>query len=127
LDRDGGYIADNHPVMVWGKISLRDEKDPQLLVEQIRPMTDLEAGATLAMEPMTQEKLQNQKLFVRLSNQDDPALDRIRLILTMFPGNQQIILYLEDTKKKMTAQCVIHPALIQELTEMLGGENVVVK
>jgi len=128
LDRDGAYIADNHPVMVWGKISLRDEKDPQLLVDQIRPLTDLESGVPPPPPGgHSRRAAADETLYVRLSDRDDPALERIRLILTMFPGEQKIILYLEDIQKKMTAPCIIHPALVQELTEMLGAENVVVK
>jgi len=131
LDRDGAYIADNHPVMVWGKVSLRDEKDPQLLVDQIRPLTDLESGAPPpppgARSMYAAPAAADETLYVRLSDRDDPALERIRLVLTMFPGEQKIILYLEDVEKKMTAPCIIHPALVRELTEMLGEENVVVK
>ena len=45
----------------------------------------------------------------------------------MFPGESQIILYLEDEKKRLTAPCLIHPALVQELKEMLGTEHVVLQ
>ena len=130
LDRDGAYIAENHPVMVWGKISLRDEKDPQLLVDQIRPLSDLEMGAPPPPPPgphQVQKKPQHQKLYVRLSGRGDPAYERIRLILTMFPGENQLILYLEDEKKRLAARCLIHPALVGELREMLGPGHVVVQ
>ena len=45
----------------------------------------------------------------------------------MFPGKQQIVLYFEDTKKRAAAPCLIHDALIEELQELAGTENVVVK
>jgi DNA polymerase-3 subunit alpha len=38
-----------------------------------------------------------------------------------------MVLYFEDTKKKMGARCLIHEALVEELREMFGSENVVVK
>ena len=50
-----------------------------------------------------------------------------RLILTMFPGNQQMVIYCEKEKKRIGASCLIHEALVDELTERLGKENVVVK
>ena len=45
----------------------------------------------------------------------------------MFPGTQQMILYCEKEKKRIGAPCLIHEALVEELTERLGKENVVVK
>jgi DNA polymerase-3 subunit alpha len=45
----------------------------------------------------------------------------------MFPGKDKLVLYFEDTKKRLGSTCVIHPALLSELHEMLGDENVVVK
>ena len=42
-------------------------------------------------------------------------------------GEGQAVLYFEDTKKRYGARCLIHPALIQDLKERLGEENVVVK
>jgi len=68
-----------------------------------------------------------QKLYVRLPSEGDPAYARIRLILTMFPGESQIVLYLADEQRKVASKCLIHPALLDELREMLGAEHVVVK
>ena len=45
----------------------------------------------------------------------------------MFPGNQQMIFYCQDTGKRLGTSCVIHPSLVRELEEVLGKENVVVK
>ncbi len=64
---------------------------------------------------------------MRLKNEKDPRLERIRLILIMFPGEDKLVLYFSETRKKLGARCVVHPALIRELTEMLGEENVVLK
>ncbi len=48
-------------------------------------------------------------------------------MLTMFPGSERLVLYFEDTKKKAAAPCQIHEALVAELTERCGADNVVVK
>ena len=45
----------------------------------------------------------------------------------MFPGEDRLILYFADSKKRAAAPCVAHRALIAELRELLGEENVVVK
>ncbi len=122
LDVSGGYIRDNAPLLVTGKISVRDEKEPQLLCDTIRPLTD-----ALPLGQEQAEPVKEQKLYVRLGSVDDPALTRIQRILIMFPGEEQMVIYFTDTKKRIGAHCIIHPALVQELQEMLGQENVVVK
>ncbi|MCF0137766.1 MAG: DNA polymerase III subunit alpha [Oscillospiraceae bacterium] len=124
LDSGGGYIRDNAALLVKGRISLRDEKEPQLMVEQIRPISDLGAGQTDGKKPETKKEA---RLWVKLPSQDSPAIERIGLILTMFPGEQQLVLYCQKENKKLAAKCVIHEALVAELKEMLGEENVVVK
>ena len=121
LDAGGGYIRDNAALLVRGRISVRDEKEPQLMVDSIRPISDLNAvGQKTPPAPA-------QKLWVKLPSEHDPRLEKIRLILSMFPGQQQLILYCEKENKRIGARCLIHPALIEELGERLGPENVVVR
>ena len=45
----------------------------------------------------------------------------------MFPGEQQLVIYCEQEKKRLGAHCVIHKALIEELRRLCGDKNVVVK
>ena len=54
-------------------------------------------------------------------------MKRIELILTMFPGDGQLILWCEREQKRIGARCLLHEGLILELEEMLGKENVVLK
>ena len=122
LDNGGGYIRDNAALIVKGRISVRDEKEPQIMVDQIRPISDLGAA-----HPEPEKKQGEKKLWVKLDTKDNPVLERIELILTMFPGKQQMVIYCEKEKKRIGAMCVIHDALVAELEEMLGDENVIVK
>jgi DNA polymerase-3 subunit alpha len=121
LDSGGAYVKDNAPLIIKGRISVRDEKEPQLMVDSIRPLSDADEPGTSAPPP------RQPKLWVKLPSESDPALRRIKLILEMFPGTQQMIIYCEDTKKRIGTECVIHDALVAELREMLGDGNVVVK
>ena len=121
LDSGGAYIKDNAALLVRGRISVRDEKEPQLMVESIRPISDLNAPAEKA------PPAKDLKLWVKVPSAGDPVVQKIKLILTMFPGTQQMILYCEKEKKRIGANCLIHEALVEELTERLGKENVVVK
>ena len=125
LDGGGGYVRDNALLLVRGRISVRDEKEPQLMVDEIRPISDVGTMPAAHRPPRSPEA--GSKLWVKLKSVEAPELKRIELILTMFPGQQQMIIYCEKEKKRIGARCVIHQALLDELCEMLGSENVVVK
>ena len=116
MDESGGYIRDNSALLVTGKISVRDEKEPQIMVDSIRPLSDLG-------EPDQQEQV----LWLRLPSREDPRMRKVRLALSFFPGEQQAILYFEDCKKRVGTRCQIAPSLVKEMKERLGENNVVVK
>ena len=121
LDSGGVYVKENLPVYVTGRLSARDEKEPQLVVDTIRPLSDF--------DPMPGEEAPpvEKKLYVKVRSEDDAVYERLKLILVMFPGDAQMIIYFEDTKKRRGAKCVLHEALVTELEGMLGKENVVLK
>ncbi len=121
LDQGGGYLRENAAVLITGRLSYRDEKDPQIVVDTVRPLSDLDEPGTGRPAPAAR------RLYVRLPSEGSPLFEKIRLILTMFPGNDRLVFYFEDTKKRLSAACVIHPALTEELCTLLGPENVVVK
>ena len=117
LNESGGYIRENSAVMASGRISVRDEKEPQLMVDAIRPLGDLDGKVRGKQE----------RLWLRLPSREDPRMRKIKLALSFFPGESQAVLYFEDCKKRVGTRCAIHPALIEDLKERLGEENVVVQ
>lgn len=118
LDQSGGYIRAGTPVAVKGRISVRDEKEPELIVESLRPLGDAELPG---------ENTKPQTLWLKVPSRDDPRLHRMELVKIMFEGDERMIVYCEDTKKKYTSSCLIHEAFVAELRELFGDENVVVK
>ena len=135
LDQSSMFIKDNAALIVRGRISVRDEKEPQLMADTIRPIEEADSMKAAAARPDGAPKpaphgddpAAQQKLWVKLPAADDPRIKRIELILTMFPGQQQMVIYCAREKRKLTARCIIHDSLLAELKEMLGEENVVVK
>ena len=123
LDAGRQYLKENEAVVVRGRISVRDEKEPQIMVDSIRPLAD-PAGR---QAPEAPEAPAEKKLWLRLESGDKKALRKIELLLEMFPGSDPMVLYFSDSGKRMGAQCLLHPALLRELKEMLGENNVVVK
>ena len=114
LGDSGAYLKAGVPVAVQGKISVRDEKEPQLMADQVVPLGEPGGGAA------------GEELWIKLER-SDAAFPWLRRLLDMFPGEDQTIVYLADRRKKLQTQCRHHPALLQELAEVLGQENVVQK
>ncbi len=133
LDESGSYIRENAPILVTGRISVRDEKEPQIMVDTIRPLTDLTFPADTPAAPapvggkQTQTNQTPRKLWLRFPDRNDPRLEKIKLVLSFFPGKEQAVLYFEDCGRRVGTWCQIHPALVDDLKERLGENNVVVK
>ena len=145
LDEGGSYLRENAAVCCSGRITVRDEKEPQLTLDAVRPLREQmddetlrDTAASLGERPRESARSQppprpaaaeerTPTLWVKLPSRDDPVFRRIELILTMFPGTEPMVVYFADTKKRAGARCVIHPALVRELRELLGEQNVVIK
>ena len=126
MDSGGVYLRENAALLVRGHISVRDEKEPQIMVDSFRPLSEVEQSLPQP-EPAAPPVQKEQKLWIKLPSRYDPALKRIERILTMFPGSQQMVIWCEREQKRIGARCLIHEGLLLELREMLGEENVIVK
>ncbi len=126
LNEAGGYLKVNLPAVVTGKLSVRDEKAPQLMCDRAGSLeTGLETAGAEARP--AQEAHPDQRLFLRLASGEDPHLERVRCLFSLFPGTDRTVLYLEREGRRLGAVCQHHPALLQELREVLGEANVVLK
>ena len=119
IDAGGGYIRDNAALIVEGRVSVREDKEPQLMVDSIRPLSDL--------DPLEDRPEKTGKLYIKLKSTDLKALRKIDLLREMFPGKDTMVQYFSDLGKQRSAPCLIHAALIAELKGLLGDGNVVVK
>ena len=122
LSQYGGYLRENQPVVIVGKLSIRDEKEPQIIVNRARPISDYVDG--LAEEEPAQK---TGTLYLRLPTQEDSRYRKIRAMVNMFPGTEKVVVYFADTKQCRGAQCSLDKRLLSELQNVLGQENVVVK
>ena len=130
LEQCSAYLEVNSAVAVSGRISLRDEKDPQLMADSIQPLSGLmtpDGKSTPVQETAPAVPGKEKTLWVRIPSCEDPLFEHIRLLLTMFPGNDRMILYCEKEKKKIGTHCLRHETLLAELRELCGDSNVVVR
>ena len=122
IDRYGGFMAENAAVVISGKISVRDEKAPQLIVNQA---WQLETYAN--SKPMGNQPKKAGKLYLQITSEQSSQDRRVRASIQMFPGQIPVVLYYADSKIRRQAYCAPAEELLQELRDILGEKNVVLK
>ena len=131
LSQYGGYLRENEAVIITGRLSIRDDKDPQIVINRARPISDF------AQQPQTPEpqpqvaaakpQVLSGKLYLKLPSENAPELRKVKAILNMFPGSSEVVLYFADTKVRRGTRCALAENMLRELQNLLGNENVVVK
>lgn len=125
LDLYGSYLRENQAVAVRGKLSVRDEKAPQLMCDFVQPLEQAEIPSPA---PLRGEKLvKGNTLYLKFPSLDHPSLRHMKLVFSMFPGSSPVKMVMADTRKVYATQALLHRALVEEAREALGEENVVVK
>ncbi len=131
IDQYGGYLRENAPVVVTGRLSLRDDKEPQIVINRARPISDFAAERPVREEPaptaVPAPVQVRGTLYLRLPSEEGKLFVKIRAILNMFPGDCQAVIYFADTKQRRGTRCALDERMLEELKNVLGSENVVVK
>jgi DNA polymerase-3 subunit alpha len=121
LDRFGGHIKNDAAVFVRGKISLRDERPAQIMVDEVRPLGEWEP-----VPPPTEEET-GRSLFLKLPSATGRNAGRILAMMQLFPGNTPTVIVCADTGKRLGGECCADERLLEECRALLGEENVVCK
>jgi DNA polymerase-3 subunit alpha len=126
VNQYGGYLRENSPVVVTGRLSLRDDKEPQIVINRARPISDF---AKEEPQPQPEQKPQTLlgTLYLRLPTEEGALFPKIRAILNMFPGESQAVVYFADTKQRRGTHCALDSRMLNELKSVLGEANVVLK
>ena len=134
LSQFGGYLKENSPVVITGRLSLRDDKDPQIVINRARPMSDFEGGVPEEpREERYERRSQGPKLipgntlYLQLTGESDPRYRKVRAIVNMFPGDGVVKVFFADTRRLRGARAAFDSRMIAELRNVLGEPNVVVK
>lgn len=127
LSQYGSYLAENQPVVVTGRLSLRDDKEPQIVINRARPMTDFSEGSYTPESVEAPPAPKQGTLYLKLPTENGPLFGKIRAILAMFPGESSVVVYFADTKQRRGSRCGLDKRMLRELENILGEGNVVVK
>ena len=122
----GGYLRENSPVVVTGRLSMRDDKEPQIVINRARPISDF-AKENPQPQQETKPQVLMGTLYLRLPTEEGKLFPKVRAILNMFPGDSQAVVYFADTKQRRGTRCALDSRMLDELKNVLGNENVVLK
>ena len=134
LSQFGGYLKENSPVVITGRLSLRDDKDPQIVINRARPMSDFENGMPQEPEERFERRedrgpriLPGNTLYLQLTGESDPRYRKVRAIVNMFPGEGTVKVFFADTRRMRGARAAFDSRMVAELRRVLGDANVVIK
>ena len=127
LDACGAYLKENQAVVVKGRLSVRDEKAPQVMADSVYPLSTVKGGTPPPPAPKGEKLLEGQTLYLKFPSIDSPAVRHMKLVFNMFPGTTPVRMVMADTRKVYAASVLLHRALVEEARETLGADNVVVK
>ena len=129
LDTCGAYLRENQTVVVKGRLSVRDEKAPQIMCDSVYPLSAAEGEPPpqVMSQPRGEKIQEGNTLFLKFPTITHPAVRHMKLVFNMFPGTTQVKMVMADTRKVYATQIQLHTALIAEAKEILGEENVVIR
>lgn len=80
-------MKENLAVVVKGRLSVRDEKAPQIVCDSIYPLTTADGGIP---EPQPKQEASGETLFLKFPSIEDPAIRHMKLVFQMFPGKSTV-------------------------------------
>ena len=127
LSQFGGYLREGAAVVITGRLSLRDDKEPQIVINRARPISDFAAGTPEPADKPVRQLPRQGTLYLRLPGEEGKLYPKIRAIINMFPGDSSVVLYFADTGARRGARASLAESMLRELRNVLGDGNVVVK
>ena len=139
LERVSTELTPDTAVVLSGRLSIREDEEPKLLLDSVEPlMTNAEVRQAIQNGTLSKhsaapvrkdEQLLGNTLYLRLPS--DSAIAVVRPVLGRYKGEIPVVLYIETTGVKLRAprELYVKPtkAMMDELVDMLGAKNVVLK
>ena len=146
-ERVASLLVQDTPVLMTGRLSIREEEEPKLLLERVAPLKDMdeldleakgktqipampENGGALR-EPIPsferRKKSAHRKLYLKLTSEQRKDVLRV---LSETPGAIRVMLYMADEQKTYQAPpeyWVGEDYDFGALANLLGAENVILK
>lgn len=112
-------LVDDSVITVTGKVDIREDEAPQLLVEHIAPFVKADSN------------FEDKSIYVRIPKDMGADTHRLKKVLQTSPGNTSVSVMIEQTGERMKTggnlKVTLTSSLINNLKATFGRENVVVK
>ncbi len=113
-------------IAATGNVSLREEEEPKLLLEEAVLLSEYIKNKA---EKTSNVKIPDgQKIFIKMGTQNKAVTEKTLKILEKYSGDIPVILYIEDTKKRLCVpnRFFTNPtdSLFDELYAIFGRDNV---
>lgn len=109
------YFTPDKPLVVFGRVSIRDEEQPQIICERIDFIENYSF-------------LKN--LYLKVDSINDKKLFKASSLINANEGNSAVYIYCNDTKKLLKSEklsCQVTNELVATLKNILGENNVAIK
>ena len=126
LTRCEALLTVGAPVAVEGRVSLRDDKPTQLVVNGVEELEHFARKRGAPVRRLNRVRPCG-KLYLKLPSEDSLEYQKTRAMLNMFPGQTQAVLYFADTGVRRGTLCTPETVLLDELRSLLGEDAVVEK
>ena len=125
LGQYGSLLYETSAVVISGRISVRDDKDPQMVVNRVVKLSEFDAKSEARQQ--SAQSLAGKTLYLKIAHTGQKGSDKIVPILNMFPGAVKTVVYYADTGVRMGGRCMPEEIMLSELRGLLGEKNVVLK
>ena len=142
LSVSSGKLLEGTVVMMKGRVSMREEEDAKLILEQVYTPEEAENYTPEAIrkgnaEPTRKTNTKSIGLYLRMESYQSPVYAQVKNLLSIFWSDSgqatllPVYFYFQDTKKYHLASkslwVVYGDVLERELKKILGEQNVVCK
>ncbi len=113
LQKCGKFIYEDNIVTVFGKLSIRDEEQPTVLINNVIPATEDEETADV-------------EVWVRIKDRNDSMIGQLRVMVNDIKGKAKLILYYEKErlKEELGIRIRYDDGIKTVLNDMFGEDNV---
>ena len=127
LTRYSALLTEGAVVVLSGRVSLTEEKDPKLICESAAPVSSLEENVPQG-EVSPKSGGSRPGLYLRVPDKESPRYRKAMQYIAIFDGATPLYLYFSDQKKLMLAppawRVDVNEPLLRALRQVLGEENV---
>ncbi len=113
LQRCGKYIYEDNIVTVMGKLSIRDEEQPTVLVNNVMPAVEDDETAEV-------------EVWVRIKDKENSSVGQLRVMVNDLKGKAKLIIYYEKErlKEELGVRIRYDDDVLHALQTLFGEENI---